>query len=128
MSEILITIKERKEKKRKRGSADSINTTGMDQDAVYSSAPPNGAERHKIPPGEKHKKFQWGSGGWEAEPAHHQEYCSDICGGVFNVHLICMIWVADLIACSSRVQEGFLDDTCQIDQTLYVRNPGVESY
>jgi hypothetical protein len=30
MSEILITIKERKEKKRKRGSADSINTTGMD--------------------------------------------------------------------------------------------------
>jgi hypothetical protein len=31
-------------------------------------------------------------------PAHHQEYCSDTLGVVFNVLSVCMIFVADLNA------------------------------
>jgi hypothetical protein len=59
--------------------------------------------------------FQQGGGGGQVvgrkKPAHHQEYCSYICGGLYLMsRLICMIFVADLLAC--RI-EFFMSAVCR---------------
>ena len=71
------------------------------KDVALYSAPPNGSRATKHPTWRRkiREAFQWGSGGWSQKPTHHQEYCSNICGGCVQCLVSYIIFVVDLVAC-----------------------------
>ena len=74
---------------------------GLGKDAVLCFAPPNGCRDTLHPTSHLENKDKLFSGDQvvgRQKLAHHQEYCSDICGGCVQ-YLNHMIFVVDLIAC-----------------------------